>query len=29
MMMVHGQAARHEDTGRRSDYDGTWAGSQT
>ena len=23
MMMVHGQAARHEDTWRRSDDDGT------
>ena len=29
MMMVHGQAARHEDTWRRSDDDGTRAGSQT
>ena len=27
MMMVHGQAARHKDTWRRSD--GTWTGSQT
>ena len=25
MMMVHGQAARHEDTWRRSDDDGTQA----
>ena len=29
MMMVHGQAAGHEDTWRRSDDDGTRAGSQT
>ena len=29
MMMVHGQAARHEDIWRRSDDDGTRAGSQT
>ena len=29
MMMVHGQATRHEDTWRRSDDDGTRAGSQT
>ena len=29
MMMVHGQAARHEDTWRRSDDDGIGAGSQT
>ena len=29
MMMVHGQAARHEDTWRRSDEDGTLAGSRT
>ena len=29
MMMVHGQAARHEDTWRRSDDDGTRVGSQT
>ena len=29
MMMVHGQAARLEDTWRRSDDDGTRAGSQT
>ena len=29
MMMVHGQAARHEDTWRRSDDDDTRAGSQT
>ena len=29
MMMVHGQGAIHEDTWRRSDYDGTRAGSQT
>ena len=29
MMMVHGQAARHEDTWRRSDDDGTWVGSWT
>ena len=26
--MIHGQAAGHEDTWRRSDYDGTRAGSQ-
>ena len=29
MMMVHGQAARHEDTWRRLDDEGTQAGSQT
>ena len=29
MMIVHGQAARHEDTWMRSDDDGTRAGSQT
>ena len=29
MMMVHGQAARHEDTWRRSDDDGTRAARQT
>ena len=29
MMMVHGQAARHEDTWMSSDDDDTWAGSQT
>ena len=29
MMMVHRQAVRHEDTWRRSDDDGTQAGSQT
>ena len=29
MMMVHGQAARHEDTWRRSVDDGTRAGSHT
>ena len=29
MMMVHRQAARHEDTWRRSDDDGTQAGIQT
>ena len=29
MMMVHRQAARHEDTWRRSDDDGTQAGTQT
>ena len=29
MMMAHGQAARHEDTWRRSDDDGTRVGSQT
>ena len=29
MMMVYGQAARHEYTWRRSDDDGTRAGSQT
>ena len=29
MMMVHGQAAGHEDTWRRSDDDGTRVGSQT
>ena len=28
-MMVHGQAAGHKDTWRRSDGDGTRAGSQT
>ena len=29
MMIVHGQAAGHEDTWRRSDDDGTRAGSRT
>ena len=29
MMMVFGQAARHEDNWRRSDDDSTRAGSQT